>query len=83
MSECKDVCDYIVSLRNTLHQVESYTRKNLAIEVQRQADYYNKNHLGRKLDVGDNVLVRETRNNPGTRKYKFYGPFQIKRKLGE
>ena len=70
-------------MRTNLRQIESYAKKNLAIELKRQADYYNKNNLQRKLDVGDQVLVRETRNSEKCKKYKFHGPYTIQKKLGE
>ena len=78
-----DVSDYIISLHKSLQQIENYARKSLNLELKRQADYYNKNSLERKLNVGDRVLVRESRNNGRCKKYKYYGPFFIQRKLGE
>jgi len=83
--EDTNVSDYILSIRSLLRQIENNVRKNLAIELKRQADYYNKNTLERKLDVGDQVLVRETRNgeHETCKKYKFHGPFVIQKKLGE
>ena len=78
-----NVSDYIISVRKNLRLIENYVRKNLAIELKRQADYYNRSYLERKLNVGDQVLVRETRNGEKFRKYKFHGPFVIQKKLGE
>ena len=75
--------DYIIDLNRRLQQIQTYTRRNLGLEIKRQADYYNKNSLEKKLNVGDKVLVRETRNTAKSKKYKYYGPFTIKRKLGE
>lgn len=83
MRSHQDVCEYVTSLKKTLHEIHQYTRKNLAIEIQKQSDYYNKNNLYRKFEVNDLVLVRTTRLGFGQQKYKYEGPFRIKNKVSE
>ena len=75
--------DYVISLTKILHDVQRHARHHLAMEIQKQADYYNKKNLYRKLKIGDLVLVRTTRQGYGLQKYKYNGPFKINNKLGE
>jgi transposase InsO family protein len=75
--------EYIIDLRNKLKRTEEIVRRNLQMSILRQADYYNKNKLSQNINVGDLVLVRQTRSGKGKKKYHYDGPYEVVRKLGE
>ena len=79
----KTKSDYIIQLKSDLRKIEETVRTNLQASIMKQADYYNKNKLHRNLKVGDLVMVRQTRNKEGQKKYRYCGPYEIVKKLGE
>ena len=75
--------DYIIQLKTNLKKIEEMVRTNLQASIIKQADYYNKKKLYRNLKVGDLIMVRQTRNKEGRKKYRYCGPYEIVKKLGE
>jgi len=75
--------EYVIRLQRRLHEIEEIVRKNLVSTLKKQADYYNKRNLHKAFNVGDLVLVRQTRKQKDFKKYNFYGPYKVIKKLGE
>ena len=75
--------EYIIQLQRHLRETEEMVRKNVSSSIKKQADYYNKRNLCKVLEVGDQVLLRETRTKKNFKKCDYHGPYEIVKKLGE
>ena len=75
--------EYVIDLRKILKRTMENVRMHLGTSILKQADYYNKNKLAQNLRAGDLVLIRQSRNVKGLKKYQYVGPYLIVKKLGE
>ena len=75
--------EYNLKVINRLRSIHKFMREKMKATIQKQTDYYNKNRLYRKIDIGQNVLVRQSRSGNKMKMYQWIGPYKVIKKLGE